>query len=194
MRRFFVVLLWVSGSFWSFAQSSDPPDPPNPPSVFVRYFQWGKEQALRNGFYSMETIYLQWDAARLGVGLELFDFRYSLLPFTSLGISALVYSLFGDEDQGGTFNAGITVHAGFILPITSWLQFFADGVFEMGHNDWGGLIAESGGFSMNPGYDLGISFDLGNIGFDLKYKGTWLPDNHYVNALGFGYTWNFWRN
>jgi hypothetical protein len=194
MRKILVILLWCGSTFWGFTQSPDPLDPPKPLHVFASYFQWGKEYAVRNGFYSMESLYLEWDATRQGVGLELLDFRYSLLPFTSIGISALLYTIFGDEGQEGIFNVGITIHAGLILPITSWIQFFADGVLEMGRNDGGGILVQTEWVSLNPGYDLGIAFDFGTIGFDLKYKGTWLPDNRYINALGFGYTWNFWRN
>jgi hypothetical protein len=176
--------------------STDRPEQPQEelksPSLFTRYFQWGKKYGIRNGFYSLEMLYIAWDGDRQGVGLEAFDFRYSLAPFTSIGASALLYSIFGD--QGGTFKAGITVHAGLVAPITSMLQFFCDGVLEIGHNDWGGLIAEIGWLVLNPGYALGLSLDFGNVGFELKYKGTWCPENRYVNFLGLGCTWNLWSD
>lgn len=166
-------------------------EPESPHNIFTRYFQWGKQYGIRNGFYSLEMLYIAWDDDRQGVGLEAFDFRYSFLPFTSVGASVLLYSIFGE--QGGTFTAGMTIHAGLVAPITSILQFFCDGILEIGRNDWGGLIVGVGWFALNPGYALGLSLDFGNIGFELKYKGTWHPENRYVNFLGFGCTWSLWN-
>lgn len=159
-----------------------------------------KEYAFRNYMNVPAAPYVVWGDGLIGGGDELVGIHWSFLPFISIGVDILL----GGYNGGPA--GGLDINAGLVWPLTTnddgvKVSLFGDGVFriEGSQHGFSGLIAGP----ISPGFDAGISFILGevgwiNLGFDIKYKGVWYADGHYLNSLGasfivsFGDMWKVW--
>jgi hypothetical protein len=143
-----------------------------------------KDYAFRNYLDSPVAPYVVWGDGLRGGGDEIFGAHWSSLPFTSMGFSGRWGSM-GDAN----LTLGCDINAGLVLPLSARehgvnIALYGDGVFQIGDYGFHGLIAKY----ITPAFEAGISFDWGKAGagagFDIKYKGSWYEDGHYLHSLG----------
>ncbi|MDR2518283.1 MAG: hypothetical protein LBD13_02590 [Spirochaetaceae bacterium] len=166
-------------------------DPPAEAAQFplFRYFAWAKPFAERKDFV-LAAVSALWTPDAQGIGEEIFALHWSFLPFTSIGGGLNLSGLFGQ----GLFPQSLTlVHkAGVVLPLTPRLKIFGDLTLEIGLGEPSAVSGAA--LALALGYDAGFTVMLDtDFGIEITYKGLWKPDRAYVNALGFGWLWNFWR-
>jgi hypothetical protein len=206
MRKIMALLLAGVVRLGAFSQeapgdeSASPPLPAAPetreepaaaaadPSPLLRYLTWARPFAERKDFV-LSAVFGLWTPDAQGIGEELVTLHWSFLPFTAVGGGLNASGLFGQ----GFYPQSLTLthKAGFVLPLTPRLRMFGDLTLETGIGEPSALSA--GALAIAWGYDAGFTmlFDT-DFGIEITYKGLWRPDGSYVNALGFGWVWNFW--
>ncbi|MDR2394023.1 MAG: LPP20 family lipoprotein [Treponema sp.] len=128
---------------------------------------------------------LEWSDDELGMGVELLEFHWSFLSFTSVGIGWYPYFVGGyDTWEFETIALGASLYAGLVYPLATnhdgfnaWLYtdflFTMQGVFDKG-------------FMTGAGFDAGIALTWDGPGLDIRYRGV-VYENHYANSLGIGF-------
>ena len=204
-RLLILILILISkpASGWAQEAAPDespsvpPPTAPETPSPTVekagfplfRYIAWAKPLAERKDFV-LSAVSALWTPDAQGIGEELFALHWSFLPLTSIGGGLSLSGLFG---QGLFPQSLVLVHkAGVVLPLTARLKIFGDLALEIGLGE--PSVIKGAALALALGYDVGFTVMLDtDFGIEITYKGLWRPDGAYVNALGFGWLWNFWR-
>ncbi|MDR1216306.1 MAG: LPP20 family lipoprotein [Treponema sp.] len=129
---------------------------------------------------------LEWSDGEVGMGVEVLEFHWSFLPFTSGGIG-LYPCLIGGYDtleSEGIFLGG-SLYAGLVYPLTINdggfnTRFYTDFVFNI----------NSGRYMTGLGFDAGLAITASGVGLDLRYRGV-VYEGHYVNSLGIGFVTMF---
>jgi TolB-like protein len=142
----------------------------------VLYFSWAKKYAKRNNLTLLALHEI--DDKYSNICYEL-SAHYSFLPFTSVGINTcMAMNRNGFNMNTDYYRVGVGGSMGLVLPISSRINLFGDGLME----------AASG---IHFGYAAGITTRLyKNLGIELKHKGMWY-NNKPVHSFGLGVNWVF---
>jgi len=132
--------------------------------------------------------YFQWgDNGLMGGGFELFSFRITPIPFTTIGcdtragIQADENFDWVDNPGSGNITAGLTM--GLVWPFTDWFRLYADGVLDIGwFGYYKGLIAPI----ISPGVIVSVTFGTEHC-FIIQYKHTW-HENRNTQFISAGWT------
>ncbi|MDR2633101.1 MAG: hypothetical protein LBC51_05700 [Treponema sp.] len=152
---------------------------------------------------TMPRLSFAWDGEAAGLGVEAIDFRFSPLPYCSLGAGFwdAVFT-FGDKLEG--FVSFFPVHGGFLFPLSQRISATASGtLYWLGFVDEKEPLLNTGphytqdeegnekisylGVFITPGIKAGLLFRLGDdLGLELSYKGYWFRER-YLSTLGLGF-------
>jgi hypothetical protein len=143
----------------------------------------GAEYAKRNTV-GEAAFAVEWSGDKTGMGLELLDFHWSFLPFTSVGMGLYPFEVGGYNSLGfETMTFGASLYAGLVYPFIKNdddfnLRLYGDFLFTI----------QTGG--TGAGFATGLLFTWEGFGFDIRYRGV-VYDGHYVNSLGIGVVFMF---
>ena len=121
---------------------------------------------------------------------------WSLIPFTTIGVEGRLGWGIGlgrknsSGDETNALEVGVAPLLGFVFPIGNRFQIFSDLLVEVAFSSnwyYHGLITEW----INPGFDAGVIFRIGNYNLTSKYRGI-LYDGKYTHVVAAGLGYNFW--
>ncbi|MDR1127419.1 MAG: hypothetical protein LBL06_04740 [Treponema sp.] len=156
--------------------STTAPITQSPPLVKKR-----ADYAKRNSFGI--NLSLEGSDDEVGMGVEVLEFHWSFLPFTSGGIGVYPYFIGGYESlESEDISFGGSLYAGLVYPLTANnggfnARLYTDFVFN---------INNSGRYIIGAGFDAGLALTWSGLGFDLRYRGV-VYEEQYVNSLGIGF-------
>ena len=141
-------------------------------------FGWLKKHAKRNTILVPQVL-LETDSKNTNICYEL-GVNYSFLPFTSVGINAgMAFGLDGFYIDTNYFRTMVSGTMGLVLPISSRIKLFGDGLIEAASGDDSGI---------HFGYAAGISTRLyKSFGIEIRHKGIWYENNKKMISLGLGF-------
>jgi hypothetical protein len=145
--------------------------------------------ANRNHWDYMNGYFLWGDDGLVGGGGMLFagGIHWSPIPFISIGAETAFGGGFDDEYYGtGSFVAGLV----FPLKIENnpKLLFFCNGILDIGKfGSYTGIISNI----LTPSVGVGLSFRWDIVGFDIRYKRTFL-DGYEINGINVVVLWGLW--
>jgi hypothetical protein len=181
-----------SGGQATAAAAVSPPAVSVPKSnIFTDYLDYSIYYAYRNNLYLYQPMAIIWDDSDNGLGFEFLSpigFIYSPLPYTSIGISFIIFSIFKSE-----FYGGLNTSFGIVLPLIaggSSLKIITDFLMDFGgleNSIWN--IKKTIG--IRPGFDIGLLFSISDELFmELKYQNKWYSDKWLVHGLSFAIGWS----
>jgi len=145
-----------------------------------------KENANRNQWDCMKGYFLWGDDGLVGGGGMYLagGIHWSPISFISIGAETAFLGSF----DGNYYGTGSLV-AGLVFPLkyedTPRLLFFYDGILDIGKfGSYTGLFANV----LTPSVDVGFSIRWSEIGFDIKYKRTFLND-YAINGINAVLLW-----
>jgi predicted small secreted protein len=174
VQRFVFVVL-VAGSFWV---------------TGCETISSKGDIAVRKDLHFLLNPAISWNEDQVGLTWELVALHWSAIPFTSAGIG---FGL-GYLNDGEDWWLGVTPYIGLVFPFSETVKLFTDGLAEIGFDSKGGISKPVPGLSINPGWDIGLRFNILDTGFgiEVKYRGVAHPDNRFVNSFGIAFIVNFW--
>jgi TolB-like protein len=152
-------------------------DAPEPESESEAFWNEKKNVANRN-YLEIASGYVQFgDDLTGGGGSAIVGGHISPFPFVSIGLE----TRFGGFDN--RFSGAASPMAGIVFPFNDTVKLYGDGILELGYfGGLDGLISNR----VTPAFDTGILFWYDELGFDIKYRGTWYKDT-YTHSVGVGF-------
>jgi TolB-like protein len=152
--------------------------------------KWKKRAnyANRNSFGGLGFA-LEWSGDKIGMGVEMLEFHWSLLPFTSVGIGLYPYLVGGYNTLGFEDLAiGGSLYVGLVYPLTTNDSGFNARLYTDFLYNMKGVFSK--GLTTGAGFDAGLALTWDGFGLEIRYRGV-VYEGHYVNSLGIGFVMMF---